>query len=247
MVGASNSIRSVAYSPDGKVLASSGANGSLRLWDAQKGREIRTVPGLSGFVAQVAFSPDGKSFAAVDERGAGLWDLATAQKIPRFSKLPKVTFDALCFGADGRTLALSGRDGIFLWDIETDREIKQTSESSLVLALSQYGNTLAWGADSGGVLLWNWKDGTFINVGPSRTSDDGPLWMHAIAFSPDGKTLASAGEDNRVTLRDPVTRKERKILAGHEAVVTSLTFSPDGKTIASGSADGTVLIWDTGN
>jgi WD40 repeat protein len=234
----------VAYSPDGKVLASSGAGGSLQLWDAQNGRETRRIPGLSGFVPQVAFSPDGKSIAALDERGAGLWDLATAQELPWFSKLPRAAFDLLSFGADRKTLALSGRDGIFLWDIETDRELKRTSESPVALALSPDGNPLAWGADSGGIRLWNWKESTFINVAPGRTSDDGPLRILAIAFSRDGKTLASAGEDNRVTLRDPVTGKERKILAGHEAVVTSLAFAPDGKTLASGSIDGTVLVWD---
>jgi WD40 repeat protein len=141
-------------------------------------------------------------------------------------------------------LALGGRDGIFVWDVETDRELKQTSESTLALALSPDGNTLAWAADSGGLRLWNWKVSTVINVAPGRISDDGPLRILAIAFSRDGKTLASAGEDNRVTLRDPVKGKERKSLAGHEAAVTSLAFAPDGKTLASGSVDGTVLVWD---
>ena len=247
MRGPSNSIRSVAYSPDGKVLASSGAGGSLRLWDAQKGGEIRSVPGLSGFVWQVAFSPDGKFFAAVDEHGAGVWNLATAKEIPRFSKLPEATFNQVCFTADGKTLALGGSDGIFVWEVETDRELKRTSGSPFALALARDGKTLAWDTDSGGLCLWKWKEGTFIHVAPGRTSDDGQLHFPAVAFSPDGKTLALTGQDNFVTLRDAATVNARKILVGHEAVVTSLAFSPDGKTIASGSVDGTVLIWDTGN
>ncbi len=247
MAGAWNSIRSVAYSPDGKTLASSGAGGSLRLWDAQKGREIRSVPGLSGFVWQVAFSPDGKFFAAVDERGAGLWNLATAKEIPRFSKLPKAPFKQVCFTVDGKTLALGGKEGIFVWDVETDRELKQTSGWPFALALSRDGRTLAWDTESGGVCLWKWRGDTFIQIPPSRTPDDGQLHFPAIAFSPDGKTLASTGQDNCVTLRDAATGKANKMLVGHEAAVTSLDFSPDGKTLVSGSVDGTVLIWDTGN
>ena len=86
---------------------------------------------------------------------------------------------------------------------------------------------------------------TVVALEPISKDDPASIW--AIAFSPDGRMLASAGEDNRITLRDPLTGKERRRLEGHEGTVTSLAFAPNGKTIASGSDDGTVLVWDLEN
>jgi WD40 repeat protein len=248
MNGPLQSIRSVAFAPDGKVLASSGIGGSLQLWDAATGRELRRVPALHGWVAQVAFSPDGKSFAAGDERGAHLWETATGREIPRFSRLPSGPIDLLCFGPGGTTIALYGQDVIRLWGLEADRQIKGRSFPSIwTMAVSPGGSTLAAGGDSGVLTLWNLKDGGTTKIALKQISEDDPASICAVAFSPDGKTLASAGGDNRVTLRDPLTGKERARLEGHEGAVTSLAFAPDGKTIASGSADGTVLVWDLEN
>jgi WD40 repeat protein len=245
MNGPLQSIRSVAFAPDGKLLASSGFGGCLQLWDAASGREIRRVPALHGRVGQVAFSPDGKAFAAGDERGAHLWETATGREIPRFSQLPSGPIDLLCFGPAGTTIALYGKDVVRLWGLEADRQIEgRPFASTWTMAMSPDGSTLASGSYTGVLRLWNLKNGGTTKIALEPISKDDPASIDAVAFSPDGKMLASAGEDNRVTLRDPLTGKERARLEGHEGAVTSLAFAPKGKTIASGSVDGTVLIWD---
>ena len=239
-----DTIESVAYSPDGKVLASSGYVGSLQLWDADTGREIRRIGGLRGWTRCVAFTPDGRFIAAGDERGAHLWDSVTGQEDPAKSPLPAGPVDLVCFARDGKTIALGGRDEVSVWSLRSNRAINKRLFNPWTLAIAPDGKTVAVGGYSGLVHVWNLEDDNEVEGGPRRAFKDDPPSIHALAFSSDGKTLASAGEDNFVTLRDPVTGQERKRLAGHEAEVNSLAFAPDGKTLASGSLDGTVLFWD---
>ena len=238
-----DTIESVAYSPDGKVLASSGYVGSSPALDADTGREIRRIGGLRGWTRCVAFTPDGRFIAAGDERGAHLWDSVTGQEDPAKSPLPAGPVDLVCFARDGKTIALGGRDEVSVWSLRSNRAINKRLFNPWTLAIAPDGKTVAVGGYSGLVHVWNLEDDNEVEGGPRRAFKDDPPSIHALAFSSDGKTLASAGEDNFVTLRDPVTGQERKRLAGHEAEVNSLAFA-DGKTLASGSLDGTVLFWD---
>jgi WD40 repeat protein len=238
------SFFSVAFAPDGKMLASSG-NATLQLWDAATGREIRRIPGLKGLIEQVAFAPDGKTFAAGDEKGAHLWDSATGTEIFRFPAIKKGPIDSLCFGPEGKTIALRGGNGVNVWNFETNREITWQVEPEEAIALSPGGKTLAMGDRLGRIRLFHFKEGETRQVAPKpKQSYEYPESIHAVVFTPDGKTLISGGEDKLVILRDPVTGAERRRLEGHIGSVISIAIAADGKTIASGSEDGTALIWD---
>lgn len=240
-----HSLTEVAFSPDGKMLASSGLVGFLKIWDAATGREIRRIRTALGPAPQFAFSPDSKFLAAGDGAGTYVWDLATGQEDPRFSPLLTGPTDLVCFVPRGTTIAVGGRNEVSVWNLETRRAIgKELFSANWTLAVAPDGSSLAAGGYSGVLHLWKLRDGAVLNMAPKRPSDDDPPSITAIAFSADHKTLATAGEDKRIALRDPTTGQERRSLEGHQAAVTGLAFTPDGKTLLSGSRDGTVLLWD---
>jgi WD40 repeat protein len=237
----------VAWSPDGKVLATPGNQGTGRLHDARTGEALRVLEG-SGYCAAVAFAPDGKllagcvissSVSGASKGRVRLWDPATGGEVKTIDS-PDVG-RAVAFSPDGKTLAVAGAAGVRLWDVETGRAVRTlrtTGRQAEAVAFAPDGRTVAAAAGEG-VTLWDAGTGESL-----RTFGAEYKYVGAVAFSPDGKLLATAGGDGQVRLWDPVTGDELAALPGHAAQVNAVAFSPDGKLLASGSYDSTVLVWD---
>ncbi len=235
-----NQASAIAFSPDGKTLATPCGDNAVRLWDAPTGQLLDTLEGHALSVACVSFSPDGRTLASGSwDRTIRLWDVATRKPI---ATLPDGHIvDALSFSPDGKTLAsVGGSRTVRLWDTTTHQSLGAREGhdwTAVCVAFSPEGTTFASGGWDDNVLLWD-----IANPKPIATLPGHALRTLSVTFSPDGKTLASGGWANSILLWDVATRKPVRALEGH--AVSSLAFSPDGTTLASGGRDHAIRLWD---
>ena len=237
-------VVSVAFSPDGKRLASSDKDGKVWLWDASEGWEIARLQGHKGWAWSVTFSPDGTRLASGAEDGTvRLWDAAGGQEIARLEG-HKDWVDSVAFSPDGKRLASGGNDGMVrVWDAAGGREIARLEGHMgdvWSIAFSPDGKLLASSADNGTVGLWDAAGGGGIARLEGHRGR-----VSSVAFDPDGKLFASAGDDGMAWLWDATTGKAVQTLIGHSDGVTAVAFSPDGRHVLTGSEDSTARLWAT--
>jgi WD40 repeat protein/nucleoside phosphorylase len=242
MVSAVSRCHAVAFSPDGRLLATS-HTGSIQLWDVESGTERRTLQGHEGFVWSVAFGPDGETLASgSSDTTVRLWDVSTgAERCILRAHSQDVL--SVVFGPDGRTLASSSEDRtVRLWDISAGTAHRVLEGHSLgvrSVAFAPDGKTLASGGMDHTVRLWDIATGTQQRVLKGHSQG---VWN--VAFSPDNKMLASGSLDRTVRLWEAATGFNYRVIEHHYGSVSSVAFAPDGRTLASGSNDSTVCLWD---
>ena len=246
LTGHSGSVWSVAFSPDGKTLASGSHDQSIKLWDVATRRSIDTLRGHYCEVCSVAFSPDGKTLASGSkDNSIKVWDVATGWSIATLTGHSGSVW-SVAFSPDSHTLASGSWDKtIKLWDVATRRSIDTLrGHSSWVLSVgfSPDGRTLASGSKDNSIKLWDVATRRLIATLTGHSEA-----VASVAFSPDGRTLASGSHDNSIKLWDVANRDEIATLTGHSDMVRSLAFSPDGRTLASGSWNNSIKLWDVAN
>ena len=239
--GENGSVTDLAFSPDGRLLASGNDDDAVHLWDPETGAPVGDPLPNEDDVLAVAFSPDGRFLASGDKTGSVIvWDVQTGHRVsPTLERHRGWTYD-LSFSPDGSLLASGGtEDSVIVWDTATWDTVGKGIRGTLV-AFAPQGRLLATGSKDV-VRLWNPRTGEELR----RPLQGHSSWVQGIAFSPDGDLLASASSDKTIRLWDPETGTAvGEPLRGHTDVVWRVEFSPDGRTLASGGNDTTVRLWD---
>ena len=247
---AGDSFRSLAYSPDGKTVASGSESRQLTLWEAASGREVRRIA-LRQPVDAVAFSPDGTRIASGGDVMARLWDVATGKEMVSYPTHDGAVH-SFVFSPDENRIASTSVDGILrLWDVATGKELHEfpLTRRGLVgpVAFSRDGRVVTWATST-----WDGKEGTVqsweVESGKSvsRVPLDAVEALRPESFSPDTTMIAGAGEKDVLTLLDTPTGKAlRRKSTGHAGKIYAVEFSPDSKQVASSGDGGVVKIWDT--
>ena len=243
--GHSNSVNSVAFSPDGRQILSGSYDRTIKLWDAATGREIRTFTGHSAAVWSVGFSPEGTRIVS----GSGdytikLWDAATGREIRTFTGHSGSVYSAR-FSPEGTRIVSGSYDRtIKLWEVSTGREIRTLSGHSgsvLSVAFSPDGTRIVSGSGDYTIKLWDTATGREIRTFSGHSGS-----VISVAFSPDGTRIVSGSWDKTIKLWDTATGREIRTFRGHSFsdFANSVAFSLDGNQIVSSSDDKTIKLWD---
>jgi WD40 repeat protein len=250
-------VSTLAFSPDGRWLASGSGDNTARLWDlrsADPAAQAKVLPGHKEFVSAIAFSPDGRWLATgSQDTTARLWDLRATDPTaaPLVLSGHEDRINAVAFSPDGRWLATASAYAVRLWDLRaadpTADPIKLDRHTGFVytLAFSPDGRWLASGGADKTTRLWDLQSAQ--PAANSRILNGHEDRITALAFSPDRRWLASGSRDTTTRLWDlravdPAAAP--LVLRGHEHEVNTLAFSADGRWLATGSEDDTARLWD---
>jgi WD40 repeat protein len=234
-------VYSASFSPDGQYLATSGEDGTTRLWQLSKQQPVewKAHAAEAGW-SVVSFSPDGKRLATASFKDATvqLWDLS-GERLWAWNTLQK-GIESISFSPDGQYLVTAADDGtVKLWDLSGKQIRHFEGHTSKVynVNFSSDGQRLVTAGEDGKVHLWS------LSGQKIRQFESNQGMIYNVNFSPDGQRLATAGEDGTARIWN-LSGKEMRKFEGHTGKVYSANFSPDGQRLATTGEDGTVRFWN---
>lgn len=246
------SVYTVAFSPDGQLLAIGGDNNEAILWNVANRNESTDFRGHTKSVMSVAFSPDGKYLASASHDGfVRLWDVSSKRRHTAFTHTDTGWVKAVAFSPDGKTLASGGGNqngSVMLWDVPKNQRVAEIAGHTGIVesvAFSPDGHLLASASRDKTVKLWDVNTQQIREILTKHKNV-----VYAVAFSPDGRTLATSSRDYTIKLWNVASGENFTTFEIDKAryiYAEALAFSPDGKYLASACVDYTVRLWDVNN
>lgn len=244
LTGHIGDVTSVLFSPDGRHIATGGAESVARLWEIGHSAplaELTDGPSADhGRLNTIAFSPDGRLLATGDSYAGRIWDVESRRRLGVLATGGIVT--GVAFAPNGRLIATGVADGrVKLWNVFTHQPVAslRTGNPVTSVAFSPDGRLLAVSDRSGSITLYDVAGRAVAATLRGRSGETLQL-----SFSPDGRLLAAATGSGDLLLWDVRRRAVVAMLHGHTSFASSVAFSPDGRLLASGGADNTVIVWD---
>jgi WD40 repeat protein len=247
LAGHTGRVRGVAFSPDGRLIASASQDKTVRIWDVRNGKQHAKLDHVD-WVGDLAFSPDGQLLASAGgDPAVSIWTVATGERQANLAGNSGALFGVAFSPGDGHLLASAGADtAVRIWDVSSGQQrviLVGHTAAVLGVAFSPNGRLLASASQDRTVRLWE------VDAGRQRAVLAGHTqWVRGVAFSPDGRFLASSGGDRTVRIWDVAVGRQRAVLTGHTDPVRSVAFSPALQhLLASAGGDRTVRVWETGS
>lgn len=244
-----NTVRALAFSPDGSLLAAAGGApgqfGEVKIWDTKSNALLRSLRGHSDCIYAVRFSLDGAFLATASyDRLIKLWDVGAMTEVRTLKGHIDAVF-SLAISPDGKHLASASSDrSVKIWDIATGKILYTLSDAGEALStvtFHQGGRFIAAGGADKKIWLWKFSDQGVELVRTVLAHSNSILQL---TFAPDGRTLVSAGADGLVKLWDAESLREKNVLDPQTDWVLALTVSPNGKLLAVGRYDGSLAIYE---
>jgi WD40 repeat protein len=244
------SAHALAFSPDGKTLATGGTGHTLRLWDVATGKEVSALAGHPGPITTTSLSGDGRLLATCSDhdRVVRLWDTATGREIRRIEG-HDTGVDEVALSPDGRLLASATADVVHVSDTSSGRILRDLERHAALgplLRFSDDGKTLATASHGNTVAIWDCATGKRIREMPAP-----PGGLAALLTFHDGRLLGyetppvvNDEADMAIHLWDVTAHRLVRRFAGHPVAVASIILSPDGRMLASRGPDKTIRVWE---
>ncbi|MBF0472895.1 MAG: WD40 repeat domain-containing protein [Nitrospirae bacterium] len=247
ILGHSGSVEKVIFSPDGKIIASTGADKTIKIWDVSSGNIISTIKDAhNDCINSIAFSPDGKNLVSGgNDYLLKLWDVESGKLIKILGSHTSWVTDA-AYSPDGKMIASGSSDKtIKLWDTKTGILFKTLighDKAVTSISFSPDGRYLASGSFDMTIKIWDTLKGKNITTLKQHIDE-----IDCVTYSHDGKYLVSSGRDNKLIVWETsVDISKPKLLlsiSNGDNSIKTIAFSPDSATFATGSYDGFVKLW----